>query len=133
MSTASAAPVLGHLGEQVDLLLRQGADFGPHRIELTNPDGTPVVLTGATVRAQVRRRALNAGAPLVAITCTVIDAINGLVEVGLTSAQTAALAAGESVAAAESRAVWDMELQDSLGRVTPVFYGNVTIFREVTR
>lgn len=132
MSTV-ATPVLGHAGEQLDLFIRQGATFGPHQLTLSNPDGSAVNLTGATVRGQLRRRALTAGAPLATLTVTVISAAAGVLEFGLSAAQTGALSAGESVASAESRAVWDLELQDSLGGVTPIYFGNVTIFREVTR
>lgn len=127
-----SAPILGHAGEQVDLLIRQGATFGPHEITLTNPDATPLNLTGATVRAQIRRKALDA-AVLIAITCTITDAAAGKCTIGLTAAQTAALVAGENTASIDSRAVWDLELLDAAARVTPVYYGAVTIHREVTR
>ncbi len=49
---------LGYIGERLDLLIRQGATFGPFDVTLANPDKTPVDLTGATVRAllvQLRR------------------------------------------------------------------------------
>lgn len=127
-----SAPLLGSRGDCVDLLVRQGATFGPHQVTLTNPDGTPVDLTGATVRGQLRRKALDA-ATLVALTVTVTDAPGGVFELGLTAAQTAALTAGEDPGSIASRAVWDLELQDAAGRVIPVFWGNVTIHREVTR
>ncbi len=130
MST-NPPPVLGHAGERVDLLIRQGATFDA-QVTLTNPDGTPVDLTGATLRAQIRRKALDT-ALLVAFTITVIDAVGGIFTFGLTASQTAALPAAEDPAGIASRAVWDMELQDAAGRVTPVYWGTVTIHREVTR
>ena len=42
---------LGYIGERLDLLIRQGATFGPFDVTLANPDKTPVNLTGATVQA----------------------------------------------------------------------------------
>lgn len=133
MTAASQAPVLGDIGAEVALLVRQGADFGPHEVTLTNPDGSPVNLTGATLSAQMRRRGLSAGAPLLTFGITVLDAANGLFEFGLTAAQTGALVPGETLAAAESRATWALDLLDTLGRSTPIFHGSVSIFREVVR
>jgi hypothetical protein len=52
---------------------------------------------------------------------------------GLSAAATAALVAGEDPASLDSRAVWDLEVQDATGRVVPVYWGSVTIHREVTR
>lgn len=127
------APVIGSVGEAIDLLIRQGATFGPHQVTLTNPDGTPVNLTGATVRGQIRRTALSTGSPLADLAVTIIDAPNGVFEFGLSSTQTAALGADESPQGHASRAVWDMELQDTLGRVIPLFTGKVNVYREVTR
>lgn len=127
----SAAPVLGSRGERLDLLIRQGATFDA-AVTLTNPDDTPVDLTGATVRAQIRRKALDTSL-LAAFTVTVTDAAAGAFTFGLTAAQTAALVAGENDFEANSRAVWDMELEDASARITPVFYGQVLIHREVTR
>jgi hypothetical protein len=128
----SDVPVLGYAGDRVDLLIRQGATFGPHELTLTNPDDTVIDLTGCTLRAQVRRKALDA-AILITLTCTITDATGGVCTIGLTDEQTAALAAGEDPGQVESRARWDLELEDAAGRVTPVFYGNVVIHREVTR
>jgi hypothetical protein len=128
----SDVPVLGHAGGRVDLLIRQGATFSAE-VTLTNPDGTAVDLAGATVRAQMRRKALDANPPLATFTVTMIDAAGGVFSFSLTDAQTAALVAAEDPAGIDSRAVWDMELLDAAGRVTPVYYGKVTIHREVTR
>jgi hypothetical protein len=127
------APVLGDRGDRVDLLIRQGATFGPHEITLTNPDDTPVDLTGATVRAQMRRKALTTGLPLATFDTPVTDAAAGVFTLGLSAAATAALVAGEDPASLDSRAVWDLEVQDATGRVVPVYWGSVTIHREVTR
>lgn len=52
---------LGYIGEKLDLLVRQGATLGPFAVTLTNPDNTPVNLTGATLRAHLRKKALDTG------------------------------------------------------------------------
>ena len=40
---------LGYIGEKFDLLIKQGSTLGPFSITLSNPDNTPVNLTGAAV------------------------------------------------------------------------------------
>lgn len=80
----------------------------------------------------LRRKALDA-TPLITLTTPVVDAAGGQFAISLTNAQTAALTAGESPEATESRAVWDCELVDAAGRVTALYWGSVTIHREVTR
>jgi len=128
----ATVPTLGYIGEKLNLLIRQGATLGPHVVTARNPDTTPVNLTGATIRGQIRKTALN---PVItiALTVTMTDAVNGVFEFGLTDEQTAALVAGETQGDPASKYVWDMEMEDSVGRVLPLFYGDVAIFREVTR
>jgi hypothetical protein len=48
---------LGSIGVKLDLLIKQGSTFGPHKFTLTNPDGTPLDLTGCIVRAHIRKKA----------------------------------------------------------------------------
>lgn len=124
---------LGTFGEVVALQIRQGATFGPFTAQMFNPDGvTPVDLTGCTVRAHIRARAKDP-VILAALNASITDAPAGKYEFGLTDEQTALLPAGETVKDAESKAVWDLELEDSTGRVLALYYGPVTVFREVTR
>ncbi len=123
---------LGYIGDKVDLLVRQGATFGPMRVELTNPDATPVNLTGCTVRGQLRKKALSADV-VAQFEVAVIDPQGGVFTFGFTDEVTAGIPAGESVKALESAYVWDMEVLDSTGRVNPLYYGDVKVFREVTR
>lgn len=125
MTTAA----IGTIGEKQDLLIRQGADFSV-TVTLENANATPMDLTGATVRAHMRKRA--DGALVKSFNVVVTDADNGEFTFGLSNAETALLTCGESLTEAASRYVWDMELQDSLGRVTPLFYGVVSVFREVS-
>lgn len=121
---------IGSIGKQQNLVVRQGADFS-FTARLKNPDGTPMDLTGATVRAQMRPTA--ASSTFVAFTVTILDPLNGRFVIALSAAQTAPLACGESLTDPKSRWAWDLEIQDSLGRVIPLLHGVASVFREVTR
>lgn len=123
---------LGDIGERINLLIRQGATFGPHRVTLTSPDGSPVDLVGSVVRGQMRVRAGATGAPLADFAVAMIDAAGGIFEFGLSATVTAQLPAA---APGSDRAVarWDMELEDAAGRVIPLFWGEASVVKEVTR
>ena len=124
--------VLGYIGEKLDLLVKQGSTLGPFRVTLLNADQTPVNLTGCTVRGHVRKKALSADiAALFAVSIT--EATAGKFEFGLPDEITAAIPAGETLKDPLSLYVWDMELEDALGRVMPLYYGDCKVFREVTR
>lgn len=126
-----AAPVLGSIGEEMDLLIRQGSTFGPHTLTMKNPDNSPVDLTGMTFRGVIRKEAKSA--TNYPITFEIISAAAGTVRMYMTDEQTAVIPAGPTLTHADSKYVWDAELEDSLGSVLPLYYGKVTIFREVTR
>lgn len=124
---------IGFKGEKLDLLIRQGATFGPFVVTTLNPDGiTPVNLTGCTMRGQIRKLAKSAVAAAT-LNCVITDAPGGVYQFELSDAVTASLKAGESEIDDASKYVWDLEMVDSLGRVIPVYYGDVTVFREVTK
>lgn len=123
---------IGSVGAALNLRIRQGGSF-LFSVALKNPDGSPVNLTGATLSAQIRRKALDANPPVAACVIAVTDAVNGLADLSLTDEVTAAIACGEVETLPASRYVWDLELLDTLGRVTPLLYGDVVVFREVTR
>ena len=125
-------PTLGYIGEKLDLLIRQGATLGPFNVTLTNPNGTPYDLTGVTIRGQIRKTPSD---PVVTadLDVSVIDSLLGKFEFGISSVLTAQIPTGESLKDTPSGQVWDMELVDTLGRVTPLYYGDVKVFREVTR
>lgn len=128
-----ATQTLGHAGEKMDLLIRQGADFGPVTATLTDPDGSPCDLTGCTFRGHIRRTRLSA--ELVAAFAFEIaaDPTTGVVAWGLDNATTAAIEAGETTRDRASRYVYDIEMEDASGRVTPVLYGDVIVQSESTR
>jgi hypothetical protein len=91
-------------------------------------------LTGATLRAQIRKTPTS---PLVEGAVgefTITNAAAGQFSWGFSAAVTELLVAdSESELAAASTYVWDMELEDLSGRVIPLMYGKVNVFREVTK
>lgn len=123
---------LGSIGVKLDLLIKQGSTFGPHEFTLTNPNGTPLNLTGCSIRAQMRKRAGDATATA-ALTTPITAPLAGKFTLSLSAAETTPLPAGETLKDPASKGVWDCELLDSLGQVTPLYYGDTTVFREVTR
>jgi hypothetical protein len=123
---------LGTVGERINLKIRQGATLGPFVVTLSEPDGTPVDLTGAALRAQIRKTALDP-VVTVALTVTLLDPLLGQFEFGLDAVTTTTLPAGEALTDDASRYVWDLEWEAPDGTVTPLFYGECAIFREVTR
>lgn len=128
----TVAQQIGNIGERLNLLIRQGATFGPYRCTMTNPDGSPVDLTGASIVGQIRKRASDATA-VADLQVTMVDRAAGVYEFGLSDETSAGITAGSDTTRPESLYVWDMELHDSLGRVIPLYYGDVRVFREVTR
>ncbi len=146
--TDTNVPTIGSIGERLDLLIRQGANFGPVRFTMTSPDGSlfpastdtpvpesafvPVDLTGCTIRGQIRKKPGDTDVAA-ALSVTVTDAPAGRYELSLSAATTAGLTAGANARAPESTYVWDLELVDSGGAVIPLYWGSVQVHREVTR
>lgn len=128
----ATAPSIGTYGERLDLEIKQGSTFGPFTVTATGADEEPIDLTACVVRGQIRRRALDT-AIVVSFTCTITDAEAGEFQFTLSDEQTAGMTAGETTTKSESKYVYDMEMADSQGNVLPLLYGNVTVFREVTR
>lgn len=100
---------LSNLGEKLDFRIRQGTTYGPLQGFLTNPDDTPIDLTGATLRGQV-------GDDVIAV--TIVDAITGEFSFELSAADTVLVA---------SLIPWNLEMEDSAGRVLPLIYGFVQV------
>lgn len=126
--------VVGTKGQELNLLIRQGATLGPVACRLTNPGGSPVNLTGAQIRAQIRKTPTDPVSTGAEAVCVITNATNGEFTYEFTVAATTALVADPiSEQAPASIYTWDMELQDSTGRVTPLVYGTVNVFREVTK
>lgn len=131
-----ATPSIGSVGEKLDLLIKQGSTFGPFEVALQNPDLTAVDLTGSVFRAQIRKKRLD-GVIVASMTTAInpdqVGAGKGKFTFGMDAATTTALVAGELLNESASVYVWDMEWQDSSGRILPLYLGTVKIQSEVTR
>lgn len=128
----TSIPTIGFFGERLDLRIRQGATLGSFLAQMLNPNGSPVDLTGCTIRGQIRKTGL-ANSITAAIECTITDPLDGRYEFGLPDEITTGIPAGESITDDESQYVWDLELEDSIGRVIPLYHGSVNVLREATR
>jgi len=124
---------IGNIGERLDIRIRCGADFGPIDVELLNPDRTPVNLTGCTIRGQIRLLASSAGSPLATFDVTIVAPLLGKYQFGLTDAVTTSLPQPVNVNVPPKVLAWDLELEDTLGRVTPLYYGQAKVYAEVTK
>jgi hypothetical protein len=125
-------PTLGYIGEKLDLLVKQGSTLGPFQVTLKNEDSTPFSLSGMTIRGHIRRKALDA-VKVAELSVVMTNPAAGEFEFGMSDETTAAIPAGETVKDANSIYVWDMEREDSSGRVYPMYHGECKVFREVTR
>lgn len=130
-----AAPIIGTKGAQLDLLIRQGATFGPIRTTIRNSlTNLPVNLTGHTVRGQIRKTAASTLQDGASAEFRIEDAERGIVSFWFNAEATRALQADSiSEDAPASQYVWDMEMESPSGFVQPLMYGNVKVFREVTK
>ena len=127
-------PVIGTKGANLDLLIRQGATFGPVSSTLKNPDGSTMDITGAIFRAQVRKTPTSPLGEACAAVFEITNASQGQFQWYFTAEATAVLVAdSETETAPASTYVWDMEMQDTTGRVIPLMYGKANVFREVTK
>lgn len=122
-------PAIGSFGHKLDLNVRQGACFS-FNVEISNPDATPVDLTGASATAMIRKLH---GDALAVATFTAAITLPNSIELSLTAAETAAISAGEKVSDRASLYVWDMEILWADGCVTSPLYGDVRIKAEATK
>lgn len=126
-------PVLGTKGGELDLLLKQGSTFGPHQITLRDSNAQPINITGATIRAQIRKTS-DAATAVATGDFVITNGAGGVFTFGFSTSATSALQVDAvSETGTDSQYVWDMEIQYADGRVYPLMYGKVSVFREVTR
>lgn len=126
-------PKVTTLGERLDFELHQGASLLPVRHTLLNPNGTPVDLTGATVRGQIRRKALDVAVVVSFTTRIAPTPTEGWYEFALTDEQTQGIPCGDLISDPASKYEWDMEVEDALGDVRCTFYGTVRVKAGTTR
>jgi hypothetical protein len=113
-----------------NLEIEQGATF-TKSFTVKQPGGTPVDLTGYTVRMMARAN-YDDPAPLITLSTisppagiTLTDPDGGQFQIALTAAQTAALNF--------SKILYDLEIVSGAGVVTRLLEGSVTLIKEVTK
>lgn len=130
-----AAPIIGTKGAQLDLLIRQGATFGAITTTVRNSVTLePIDLNGYTIRGQIRKSAASTLQEGATASFQIINAEMGVFAFWFTAAATTALQADSvSEDAPASQYVWDMEMESADGMVQALMYGDVKVFREVTK
>lgn len=126
-------PTIGTKGARLDLLVRQGATLGPNSTTLRDGAGDPIDITGATLRAQIRITpdAVTAAATAV---CTITNAAGGVFTWEFSAAETTALTCSVvDENEPESLYYWDLEMLKADTTVVPLLYGDVRVFREITK
>lgn len=106
---------------KANLVIDQGTDYSTS-ISLQDDQGEIANLVGYTANAQIRKTYTSSNAHTFT---TTVDDTSGVVLLSLTDTQTANISAG--------RYVYDVYLTDSLGVVSRIVEGIVTITPRVTR
>jgi len=114
----------------LDLVIEQGVTFGM-TITVKDSTGTVINITGYTFRGKIKESAQDVSATE-DFTCTITDAVNGVFTVGLTAAETAALAATGDTYDEYSSYVYDIEMVSATSEVTRLLNGAISVSPEVT-
>jgi hypothetical protein len=123
---------IGDKGAELDLLIRQGATFGPITITLSNPDNSPVSLVGSTIRVGIRKTPNSRDIEGFVVENTITNAIGGVFTMKISDESTTLLSAdSESEFSPASTYLWNLDIEDSLGNSKPFFYGKVNVVRGV--
>lgn len=110
------------MATKTNLVIDQGSDFGT-TVTLTAANGSVYVLTGYSVRGQMRKSYTSSTA--YDFTVTVADETAGEIAIALSSNTSSNMTSG--------RYVYDIEIESSGGDVTRVLEGIVNLTPEVTR
>ena len=105
---------------KANLLIDQGATFST-RLSITDASGQNINLTGYSAAAQLRKHYSSSNSVSFDTSLTT----TGYVTLALSANTTSGLAAG--------RYVYDVELTDSIGRISRIVEGIVTVSPNVTR
>lgn len=104
-----------------DIVIYKG-DYVEFFVPLLNALGAPIDITGWTARAVLKSDYSDrASKPF---TCTVDDAVAGIVKVFMSSTQTTELLPGSYI--------WDLEAENLEGEIRTFYAGDVTVYNEVT-
>lgn len=122
---------IGNLGQEINLLISRGDDFGPHLVSVKHADTTPFDLTGCQVIGAMKRRVTDPD-PVVSFVVTFSNRSAGEFFFGLPPAETVKLAQTILLEDPRAQYVWDMKIIDSDSRRFPLFYGAATAKASVT-
>jgi hypothetical protein len=106
-----------------DLFLEQGTSFST-TITLDDVSSNPYNLTGFQAKSQMKKSYYSANATANFVV-SITDAVNGLITIGLDSANSANILAG--------RYVYDVAIKDTSNNVTRVLEGTVNVIPSVTK
>lgn len=123
---------IGDYGQKLDLNIRQGGTFGPFAVTITNPDNTPVNLTGYTFRGQIRKKPKDT-AIVAEFSCVITNPTAGIFTFTIPATITSTIPAGDTINSSDSKYIYDLEMVDNTSKVIPLIYGNAIVLREVTR
>ena len=105
-----------------NLYVDQGTDFSAI-VTLTNQDGTPINLTGFTVKSQFRKSYQSSQAT--SFTVAIFNATAGKIRMSLPAATSSPIAAG--------RYLYDVEITSAIGERKRALEGIVVLTPEITR
>ena len=126
-------PQIGTKGDRLDILIRQGATFGPMQCTVLKADGSPEDLTGCTFIAEIRKTPDAATAAASAL-FTLTNATAGQFSFTFLATATEDIpCAPEGETSPDSLYVWDLEIHYPSGMVRPMLYGDALVFREVSK
>lgn len=121
---------IGYIGEELPLMIRQGAALGPYEATLTYPDGAPVNLAGCTIPRVIKKRWNDAEA-VASGTFAITDAAAGSYTVHIAAADTDLLFAGGTLSEPASLGVWQADVKPDAGDPRPLYYGPVRVQRDL--
>lgn len=109
------------MSTKANLSIDQGADFKSY-FTLQDTEGDPLNLTGYTFQSEFRKTYSSSN--VTSFVCTVEQSTNGVFSLALAANVSANVTAG--------RFVYDVKMTDSLGTVSRVMEGILTLNPEVT-
>lgn len=116
----AVAVTLGDVGTEINLLISQGDDFGPHLVTVRE-QGVPLNLTGATFAGGLKRT-IKDTAPAALFSFNPVNLTAGEFSFSINRFSTERLAAGASERDSESAHVYDIKMLFQGRRVT-LLYG----------
>ena len=126
-------PQIGTKGDRLDILIRQGATFGPMQCTVLKADGSPEDLTGCKFVAEIRKTP-DAPGPAASAVFEMPDPLAGRFNYSFLAPDTKPIpCAPEGETSPDSLYVWDLEIHYPSGMVRPMLYGDALVFREVSK